>query len=119
MFLLIGKILSLSFVNITMEIMSLLHYLLNKETMSPSAMGTRSYEVESLNVHDHQDHLEILRSFDINFLRFWEGSFTSFKRKIEMKKSNINKSFILTMPMEICISSAQVKLLYPYSPAIQ
>ena len=28
-----------------MEIMSLLHYLLNKETMSPSAMGTRSYEV--------------------------------------------------------------------------
>ena len=50
MFLLIGKILSLSFVNITMEIMSLLHYLLNKETMSletmsPSAMGTRSYEV--------------------------------------------------------------------------
>ena len=52
MFLLIGKILSLSFVNITMEIMSLLHYLLNKETMSletmsPSAMGTRSYEVQT------------------------------------------------------------------------
>ena len=48
MFLLIGKILSLSFVNIKMEIMSLLYYLLNRgimslETMSPSAMGIRTY----------------------------------------------------------------------------
>ena len=56
MFLLIKEILSLSFVNIKMEIMSLLHYLLNKEimsleTMSPSAMGTRSYEVE-ISVYD-------------------------------------------------------------------
>ena len=50
MFLLIGKILSLSFVNITMEIMSLLYYLLNRgimslETMSPSAMGIRTYSL--------------------------------------------------------------------------
>ena len=50
MFLLIGKILSLSFVNITMEIMSLLYYLLNRgimslETMSPWAMGIRTYSL--------------------------------------------------------------------------
>ena len=50
MFLLIGKILSLSFVNIMMEIMSLLYYLLNRgimspETMSPSAMGIRTYSL--------------------------------------------------------------------------
>ena len=53
MFLLIGKILSLSFVNITMEIMSLLYYLLNRgimslETMSPWAMGIRTYSLVSV-----------------------------------------------------------------------
>ena len=46
----IGKILYLSFVNIMMEIMSLLYYLLNRgimslETMSPSAMGIRTYSL--------------------------------------------------------------------------
>ena len=51
MFLLIRKILSLSFVNIKMEIMSLLYYLLNRgimslETMSPSAMGIRTYGLD-------------------------------------------------------------------------
>ena len=49
-FSLIRKILSLSFINSKMEIMSPLYYLPNRgimslETMAPSAMGTRSYEL--------------------------------------------------------------------------
>ena len=93
MFLLIGKILSLSFVNITMEIMSLLYYLLNRgimslETMSPSAMGIRTYSlmdwdflfwgVIPLNIlKQNLSGLDILRNFGQGFIiryRKWVSS---------------------------------------------